>query len=65
MEILPCEVILTAQWHMCQKKGLLSYTAAKTSEVANVDINTEYELGDRGLLRGKILEKVRKDQVGI
>jgi hypothetical protein len=35
---------------MRQKKGILSYTAAKTSELANVDINTEYELGNRGLL---------------
>jgi hypothetical protein len=50
---------------MCQKKGILSDTAAKTSELANVDINTEYELRICGLLRGAILERVRKHQVGV
>ena len=34
-------------------------------ELANVDINTEHELGKRGLLRGIILEKVRKHQAGM
>ena len=50
---------------MCQKIGILSYTAAKISELANVDTHIEYEQRNNDLLRGTLQEIVRKYQVGI